>query len=201
MGALAAQFFAYIQSRTFYRQMLAETVALLGPADGRTLLDIGCGPGELTRLAAKSGFTATGIDADPAIVALATQRARRDPAPTHFAVGRLDETSPWTADVVVAASLLATSASPATTLHSLARLVQPSGSLVILQPNDRMTADNARRIARQLDRADGRILKLWARARQGRPTDRCLLASLPAVHREAHELVRGLVTATILTPA
>jgi ubiquinone/menaquinone biosynthesis C-methylase UbiE len=196
MGAARARFFAYVQGAGFYRQLLSDALKLLGPADRRTLLDVGCGPGALTRLAAETGFTATGIDSDPAMTSLAERLARRQHSPATFAAVRLEDARDRRSDVVVAASLLATSPHPARTLDQLRHLISPGGKLLIVETSDRMTVSSARPAIRDLEGPRRGVLLLWARARSGRTPHRDVLEQLP---RQEHELLRGLATATILS--
>lgn len=50
---------------TLERQLIFE---LLGPVTGKTLLDVGCGDGELASKLVRRGAILTGLDADPAIL-------------------------------------------------------------------------------------------------------------------------------------
>lgn len=48
---------------------------LLGPVVGKTLLEIGCGDGELASKLARRGAVVTGLDADPMMIAAAHRRS------------------------------------------------------------------------------------------------------------------------------
>src|SRR5579875_328686 len=104
MGALAARFFTHLQAADFYDQLFGDALALLPDGNGRSLLDVGCGPGALTRLAAMHGYRATGIDSDPAMIAQATRNARRQKSKATFVLAGLSDvpTHISPADVVVA---------------------------------------------------------------------------------------------------
>ncbi len=52
----------------------AEVLELLAPGPGETVLDLGCGTGELTAAIRERGADAIGIDHDPAMVAVARER-------------------------------------------------------------------------------------------------------------------------------
>jgi ubiquinone/menaquinone biosynthesis C-methylase UbiE len=52
-------------------QLLFE---LVGPVVDKTLLDVGCGDGELALELARRGEIVTGLDADPAMIAAAQRR-------------------------------------------------------------------------------------------------------------------------------
>jgi trans-aconitate methyltransferase len=68
-----ARFFQWLQSADFYRALHAEAVATV-PATGGRWLDVGCGPGLVTSLAAARGFEALGVDPSAAMVAAARSR-------------------------------------------------------------------------------------------------------------------------------
>ncbi|MBV8194272.1 MAG: class I SAM-dependent methyltransferase [Candidatus Dormibacteraeota bacterium] len=93
MGALAARFFARVQAAGFYQTLLRDALALAPNGDGRSLLDIGCGPGALTRLAAARGYHATGIDSDPAMIAQAQRIARREGSAATFVIADPSESA------------------------------------------------------------------------------------------------------------
>jgi len=62
-----ARFFQWLQSADFYRALHAEAVATV-PVTGGRWLDVGCGPGLVTSLAAARGFEALGVDPSAAMV-------------------------------------------------------------------------------------------------------------------------------------
>jgi SAM-dependent methyltransferase len=57
---------------SFYDGIAADIAATASP--GASVLDVGCGPGHLTRRLAALGFDVTGIDLDPAMIERATAR-------------------------------------------------------------------------------------------------------------------------------
>jgi SAM-dependent methyltransferase len=201
VSASTPRLFAYVQGAGFYRQLLADALAALGAPDGRSLLDVSCGPGALTSIAARAGFTATGIDADPAMISLARTIARRERVGAEFATKRLEDAAGRHADVIVAASLLATSSDPFAAVNQLRRLANPGGRLLIIEATPRMTTANARALMRRLPGPRRATLLLWALARRGQALDQDVIGHLEVDTRHDHDLLNGLVTATLLEPS
>jgi putative AdoMet-dependent methyltransferase len=59
---------------TGYRDALAATLNAADPKPGQSVLDIGCGTGNLSLLFALAGCTVTGVDFSPAMLELARRR-------------------------------------------------------------------------------------------------------------------------------
>nr|BFD85691.1 class I SAM-dependent methyltransferase [Streptomyces sp. Xyl84] len=100
------------------------------PAD---LLDLGCGTGSLSLLAAEQGHRVTGVDSSPAMVALARAKlAGRDAA---FLVG--DAASPpvdrGRFDTVLVRHVLWALPDPAGALRHWRELLRPAGRLVLVE--------------------------------------------------------------------
>lgn len=85
MSAFSAALFSRLQAAEFYSALHQQAVELLPRGEGRTWLDVGCGPGLVARCAAAHGYRARGVDTDPAMVRRATANARRMGAATQFA--------------------------------------------------------------------------------------------------------------------
>jgi ubiquinone/menaquinone biosynthesis C-methylase UbiE len=203
MSAVAARFFALVQGAGFYRAYLEEAVALLPGGDGSRLVDVGCGPGLLTRLAAARGYEALGIDADPAMVATAARLARRERSAATFLHGQLSDLPALPqADVVVAASLLAVVRDREAALETLWRCVKPGGALLVVEAPDRLTVPAARKaIAAGLRGPRRGLLTMWAAARQGNAVDPSIFATLRDTEPRHTPLLGGLVRATLCTAA
>lgn len=95
---------------------------------GATLLDAGCGPGELARLAVDRGHAVTGVDADRGAVALAARRAPEG----EFTVGDVhDLPRPASSfDAVALVQVLTHVTNPLLALREAARVVRPEGTVV-----------------------------------------------------------------------
>lgn len=197
MSRLAALFFARLERADFYRALHAAAVAGLSEGQGRTWLDVGCGPGLLVRLAARRGWRARGIDRDPAMI----DRARRlgGSGDLAFAVGALDDLEPGSAAVVSAASLLVGLPDRRAAVAALAAALEPGGVLLVVETTAAMRPVAAWRRVRRGDLGGGGwMLALWAWARRrARPVDAGDFA-LPGFAVERTDLLDGLVAAWAL---
>jgi SAM-dependent methyltransferase len=105
----------------------ALDAADVGP--GTSVLDLGCGTGELTRLAAARGARVVGVDVDPDTVKIASGGSAR------FVVGDAHDLGPVDAlggpfAVVAAMQLLTHVANPLRVLREAVRVAVPGGTLV-----------------------------------------------------------------------
>ncbi|MGY3200755.1 class I SAM-dependent methyltransferase [Streptomyces sp. TE5632] len=121
------------------------------PARASDVLDLGCGTGSLSLLAAEQGHRVTGVDRSPAMVTLAREKlAGRDAV---FLLG--DAAAPPTGDrrydVVLVRHVLWTLPDPARVLRHWRELLRPGGRLVLVEgvwgtvspagiPKDRLTS-------------------------------------------------------------
>ncbi|MFE9997935.1 class I SAM-dependent methyltransferase [Streptomyces avermitilis] len=103
------------------------------PGKASDVLDLGCGTGSLSLLAAERGHRVTGVDLSPAMVGLArTKTAGRDAA---FLVG--DAAAPPVGeqrfDVVLVRHVLWTLPDPGRALRRWCGLLRPGGRLVLVE--------------------------------------------------------------------
>ncbi len=171
MSFVAAKLFDWLQGADFYHDAHRAAVEQLPPGDGKLWVDVGCGPGLVTRLAAACGYHAIGIDRDTHMIATAQRLAVRAGSSAEFQRGDIESLAAMTprADVISAASLLAVVDDKATALQALLAAVKPGGCLLIIEPTAAMTpvaADTLIRNGLGGKRVNG--LRLWARARHGR---------------------------------
>lgn len=202
MGYSSSQLFAWLQGADFYRGLHLEAVAELPSGVGKRWVDVGCGPGLLTRLAAGKGYDAVGIDMDPAMVREAQKIARREKSAAVFEVDDVFKLPPQSADVVSASSLLATLDEKADGFRALLTAVRPGGSLLIIEPTDRMSVSSAEELIRS-GLPNGRIagLRMWARAREGHAVDPSLFRDADGHSVVSTPLLGGLVGSWLITKA
>ncbi|MET4100577.1 ubiquinone/menaquinone biosynthesis C-methylase UbiE [Agrococcus sp. UYP10] len=106
-------------------------LGLAGDVAGRAILDAGCGSGPLTLALRERGAVVTGIDASPAMVALARARLGDD-VPLH--VGDLAEPLPFpdgAFDDVIASLVLHYLEDWDAPLAELRRVLRPGGRLIL----------------------------------------------------------------------
>jgi SAM-dependent methyltransferase len=195
---MSAAFFTWLSRADFYASAHAETASLV-PAGGRTWVDVGCGPGLLTRLAARLGFEARGYDVSPEMVRAARAQAMEEHVGAAFEVAALEEVKSRCppADVVLAASLLAVLPRRRRALEALWELVAPRGTLLLVETTPHM---RARSTLRLLSGRGAPGLLLWGFARGGRSAAADIEAFRPpGVEASSfHPLLGGLLGAWLL---
>jgi ubiquinone/menaquinone biosynthesis C-methylase UbiE len=107
--------------------------ALIDPVAGKTVLDVGCGDGELGLEMVRRGAIVTALDADPAMIAAVRRRAELTPTPMQLIEGQV-ENLPFdeeTFDFVVAVTVLCFVRDAKRAIAEMARVLKPNGRLVI----------------------------------------------------------------------
>ena len=107
---------------------------LIGPVEGRRILDLGCGDGLLTWTLAERGAWAVGIDADRAMLEAAFVRSARNRGQRpRFVEGRIEQLPfpDGSFDVVVIVTVLCLVADRAGAVREAARILRPGGRFVI----------------------------------------------------------------------
>lgn len=195
---LAATLFTWLQGAEFYRNLHQVAVDSLSEGDAKQWLDIGCGPGLVARLAAAKGYAVTGIDANANMLKAARWLAWWHKSSATFQQGDLDSLSGQRAEVVSAASLLAVLDDRRQGLLALWDSVLPGGHLLVIEPTQEMTPENAAKLIRSgLPGKRLRGLTLWAASRNGRAVDPQLFKQLQVADMRYLELLDGLVGAWI----
>jgi len=196
---IGATLFVWLQGAGFYRDLHQQAVEILPQGEGKTWLDVGCGPGLVARLAAAQGYDVTGVDADGGMVRAAKRLARWHGSAATFRQGDLDSLAGQQADVVSAASLLAVLDDKLAGLAVLWNCVHPGGYLLLVEPTALMSRVNAEQLiaAGNLARKRQCAIKLWAGAREGRAVDPAMFTPADAVQMQHVELLEGLVGAWV----
>jgi trans-aconitate methyltransferase len=198
MSLVSAAFFAWVQGAPFYQDAHRAAVELLPRGEGKTWLDVGCGPGLVTRLASRHGYRALGVDRDTAMIRAAHRLSRHDPCEFERAdLTTIDDERSF--EVVSAASLLIVVPDAPRAAELLWRHVAPGGTLLVVETTPRMTPENAEIVARSLPPKRHAVLTRWAAARRGRSFDPAVLDGLDATARHQQALLGGLLGAWILT--
>jgi ubiquinone biosynthesis O-methyltransferase len=140
------------------RRLILE---LVGDVNGRTVLDVGCGDGDLALDLTKGGALVTGIDASTEMIDAARSRAKQHSTNIAFQVAKA-ERLPFPSeqfDVVTAITILCFVEDAAPVFREIARVLRPGGRLVIGELGKWSTWAAGRRIRAWLGS------RLW---RQGR---------------------------------
>lgn len=196
---IAPLLFTWLQGADFYRALHREAVELLPIGNGEPWLDIGCGPGLVTRFAAERKYRALGIDTDPQMITAAKRTAHRTHSSAEFQTSDFTTLPAESAQVVSAASLLAVLPDREAGLRSLWRLLRPGGTLLVIEPTNQMTSENAKRVI-QNGLPQKRILglRMWANARQGNIVAPSMYETLGAESIRFVPLLQGLVGAWVI---
>lgn len=103
---------------------------------GERVLDAGCGTGEYSLMLAGAGFTVTGVDYSPGMLARArTKIAKAPQGALSFHQADLDKPLPFpdgSFDHVISISVVSFTPRPAFTCSELARVLKPDGSLLLV---------------------------------------------------------------------
>lgn len=110
---------------SFYDGIAADIAATASP--GASVLDVGCGPGHLTRRLAALGFGVTGIDLDPAMIERATARGGRYLAADAASLPFEDDAF----DLVVSTLSMHHWADAHAGIAEIGRVVRPEGRLLV----------------------------------------------------------------------
>ena len=124
------------EHRDKYRNELTDPAMLhaIGEPTGLKILDAGCGEGYLSRILAKKGANATGIDSSTKLIEAARSQNLADVLSVSFDIGSVDDLPyPDSAfDLVVCNHLVNDLFDPSKPISEFARVLRSSGLLVIL---------------------------------------------------------------------
>lgn len=190
--------FIWLQGADFYHDLHKQAVDLLPQGNGQPWLDVGSGPGLVSRLSAQRGYQVTGIDSDTTTIQTAKWIAGIQGLSINFKAGDVFNLPPESAEVVSAASLLAVLPDREKGLCSLWSAVRPGGYLLIIEPTDQMTSRNAEKLIQNgLPRKRIQGLRMWATARQGNIVNPAMFETLGA-EVTFTPLLHGLVGAWVI---
>ncbi len=193
-----AVLFTWLQGAEFYRELHERAVAAMPSGEGKTWIDVGCGPGLVARLAAERSYDATGIDVSPAMIRAARRLKKWHDSSARFEVADLSFLRGKTVDVISAASLLAVLDDKQEAAQQMWDSVRPGGHLLIIEPTELMTPENAGKLIKNgLPKKRLAGLGMWSKARQNRAIDPAIFAALKAKDKEVLPLLGGLVKAWI----
>jgi 2-polyprenyl-3-methyl-5-hydroxy-6-metoxy-1,4-benzoquinol methylase len=124
------------EGRDRYRTALTNPAVInaVGPADGLSVLDAGCGEGYMSRLLAGNGAKVTGIDSSAELIKAARSHEQSDALPVSFDVGSVDSLpyGPEEFDVVLCNHLLNDLQDPSGAIGEFSRVLRGNGRLIIL---------------------------------------------------------------------
>jgi 2-polyprenyl-6-hydroxyphenyl methylase/3-demethylubiquinone-9 3-methyltransferase len=104
------------------------------PLAGKRALDVGCGGGLLTEPLRRMGAEVTGIDASPEVIAVAREHARGSGLEIEYRAGDVQELHAQF-DLITAMEVIEHVAEPAVFIRALAKLLAPTGLLLMSTPN------------------------------------------------------------------
>ena len=139
-----SSYFLELQTQTGWGRTLASFAEWCAPHPGWRTLDVGCGPGLLPALFARSHCQSIGIDLDLKML---------NPSPLHPLVAVADIYSlPFSSqsfDLVSASNLLFLLPEPLTALREMKRLLRQKGQVVLLNPSEYINIQDAKAFADQ----------------------------------------------------
>jgi len=146
----------------WYSDPLRDWAATLNIQPGKQVLDLGCGPGNLTRELAAGGVRITGVDKSDAMI----KRAKRPQSQAQFKADNATDLSLEAAsfNVVLSASLINVVPNPSALLSEMARVLRPQGCASVLFPTPQFDANHAEHLiaSRQLRPFAAGAIRLWA---------------------------------------
>ena len=143
LGRSEAESQRLIKQATFLRPSTERVFRKAGISEGMHVLDLGCGAGDVSFLAAELvGPTGSvvGIDVDPAVLTVARARAHeRGLNSISFEERAIDSyTTTELFDAVVGRFVLIYQADPVATLRHVSSLARPGGLIIVQEPDFRV---------------------------------------------------------------
>lgn len=111
-------------------------VQLLDLRSGMSLVELGCGPGWMTRFAARHGVEATGYDISPGMIEIAREQAEAEGVEATFEVGDMEELDLGRRyDACLLYDALHHSPRADLVARAAHRALKPGGRLLLAEPN------------------------------------------------------------------
>jgi 2-polyprenyl-3-methyl-5-hydroxy-6-metoxy-1,4-benzoquinol methylase len=101
-------------------------------AEGKSLLDVGCGPGVFLGLAREAGFNAVGVELNPTLAQMARERTGVEVVTGDFTALEMADRK---FDVITVLDLIEHVADPIDLLKRCRGLLKPGGHVVVYTPN------------------------------------------------------------------
>lgn len=173
--------FEIIQTRQWCEQMFSQWIANLEIQKNNKVLDVGCGPGVLTKTLAQNGYQATGLDQSEAMLTLACRNSRvplNTSTTPDFKQGDALNL-PFTNnkfDVGIAASLINIIPSADKALSEMRRTVKPGGKISFLVPSEKMNPSTAKNYCKEnkISGLAASLLQLWSSKAICMPVDKAI---------------------------
>jgi len=168
----AVDFFDNVQSTPFYKRLLEEFADFIEVSPEMAVVDIGCGPGYLTRLLARKVKSVACVDISEAMVKRARKHAEEEEIENaSYTVGGAEDIPEESGyfDVAAATSVIYFVEDPVAALKEMARVVKKGGQVAMMNPSDKMTGQNVIFYIKEhrLRRTDGETLENWLYAAEG----------------------------------
>jgi SAM-dependent methyltransferase len=167
--------------------VIAWAARAVGVDSTSRVLDLGCGPGSLTVPLARLAGEVVGLDPEPAMLAAAAERARRDGVSVRLVEGSSNDLAvvPGPFRLVTMGRSFHWMDRPAT-LEALDRLVEPGGGVALFGDTSPRSPDwwEAARVIGERFAPDGVTARVWRRDPAWAPHEAVLLDSpFPALER------------------
>ena len=145
-----------------------EFLEFVSPPPRARVLDVGCGPGHLTRWLARRGCQATGVDRGWRLIRIAQRLAAGECLPVRFQRVPAERLPFADAafDLTVATTVIYWVERPEAVLREMVRVTRPGGMVATLDPHASMDVGSVRTYCahQRLSRPDTRKLVAWAHA-------------------------------------
>jgi ubiquinone/menaquinone biosynthesis C-methylase UbiE len=135
---------------------------------GRDVLDVGCGPGHVTRAFARRGHSVTGVDRCRSLLRIARRSASREELSIRFEHSPVEKLPFPDAsfDCAFTTGVIYWVEKPLETLREMVRVLRPGGMIASLDPHASMSLGRVQKYSQsnRLPRRDARKLVTWAMA-------------------------------------